>query len=530
MAKVKGNLAVEARERQLYEIKPSAQNKSSKLRIAAYIRVSSSSEEQLESFAAQQTHYQQMAASRADWDLVDIYADEGITGTSMKKRGDFLRLLADCKRGLIDQVVVKSVSRFARNAKECLLAIRELKALNVSVYFEEQQIDTRIATSEMMTAVFASLAQAESESISKNMRWSYQVRMKKGEFSTCQAPLGYKLAGNRLEVCEDEAKVVRYIFDLYLAGVNTKLIAKQLSEEGYHPPKGAKEWSTSTVRYILRNEKYIGDSHLQKSYASDTYPPCTIINHGEKPQYYVYNSHEAIVTEKQFQRANRLNKMRGAERARDSSKTHTLSKKIYCGQCGTLFKRKSNRNYVTWVCRKHDEDKETCTLKCVPEDEIIKAFLRVHYKIKSNGSRLLKDFITKLQKAHERKFLWAPEVIELNNQIAEILSQNHTLAELRQQGLVDPDIFIAQSSALAEQLRTLKLQKEKMIEADADLTIEKTKEIISTLDHSPEFLEEFDEKLFSELIEKIIVDSGNQIRFRLTNGLELREHVERTNG
>ena len=190
--KTDGSLALNTVPR-IITIPAAEQSGPQRLRVAAYCRVSSDSADQLNSFAAQNAYYTALIAENPDWELVDIYADRGITGTSADKREDFQRLLADCKRGRIDKILVKSISRFARNTKDCLKATRELKEIGVGVCFEEQNIDTSRVSGEMMTAIFAALAQKESESISENMRMSYKRRMERGEFLTCKAPFGYRL-------------------------------------------------------------------------------------------------------------------------------------------------------------------------------------------------------------------------------------------------------------------------------------------------------------------------------------------------
>ena len=201
------------------------------LRVAAYTRVSSDSDDQLNSFAAQNRYYAELISGKAEWRMVDIYADEGITGTSAAKREDFQRMMADCRRGLIDQILVKSISRFARNTKDCLEAVRELKELGVNVRFEREGIDTANVSSELITAIYAAFAQKESESISGNMRWSYQRRMESGEFNTCRAPWGFRLDGKSLAVHEEEAEIVRRIFLEYLSGRNPREIAEILNAE-----------------------------------------------------------------------------------------------------------------------------------------------------------------------------------------------------------------------------------------------------------------------------------------------------------
>ena len=217
---VDGATALAEKQPRVIKIEPTERPQNVRLRVAAYTRVSSDSEDQLNSFAAQNRYYTELISSKAEWRMVDIYADEGITGTSVAKRDDFQRMMADCRRGLIDQILVKSISRFARNTKDCLQNIRELKELGVNVRFEREGIDTVNVSSELITAIYAAFAQKESESISGNMRWSYQRRMESGEFNTCKAPWGFRLDGRKLKVYEPEADIVQRIFREYLSGKN----------------------------------------------------------------------------------------------------------------------------------------------------------------------------------------------------------------------------------------------------------------------------------------------------------------------
>lgn len=208
----KGNLALRNNAPRVIVINPAKKPESIKLRVAAYARVSSASEDQLNSFAAQNRYYTKLISEQENWSLVDVYADKGITGTSAEKRGDFQRLMSDCRRGLIDRVLVKSISRFARNTKECLEAVRELKTLGVSVCFEKEHIDTGTMSGEMVAALFATFAQAESQSISSNMRWSYQKRMQSGTFVPSRQPFGYRLVEKKIVVDLPKAKFVCEIF------------------------------------------------------------------------------------------------------------------------------------------------------------------------------------------------------------------------------------------------------------------------------------------------------------------------------
>ena len=297
-----GNLALQKKAPHVITIEATEIPQDIQLRVAAYARVSTSSEDQLNSFAAQSKYYTTLISSNENWKMVDLYADEGITGTSAEKRGDFQRLMADCRRGLVDRVLVKSISRFARNTKECLEAIRELKALGISVCFEKEHIDTATLSGEMITTIFASIAQGESESTSRNMRLGLKMRMMNGEFNTCFAPYGYRLENHKLTIIPEEASVVQRIFSEYLNGKTSRTIARELNAER---PRN-RPWRRELIEYILKNERYAGNALLQKRYSTDTFPPQQKRNKGEREMYFVQNSNDAIVDLEIFERVQRL--------------------------------------------------------------------------------------------------------------------------------------------------------------------------------------------------------------------------------
>ena len=491
------------------------------MNIAAYCRVSTDKEDQLNSFAAQQSYYNDYIRKHDNWQLAEIYADEGITGTSAKKRKDFQRLLADCRNGRIDKVLVKSISRFARNTTECLEAVRELKSLGISIFFEEHNIDTKMVSSEMLTAVIASCAQAESESISRNMRWSVQKRMESGTFNTCRAATGFRLSEDGLRIAPEEAPVIYGIFADYLQGKNSREIAERLNAENVL----GRVWNRKLVDYILTNERYAGNAILQKKYRTESIPRIKKPNLGERPMYFVQNSNPAIVTQEMFDRAAQLRSSRRNETCNMGARP--FAKKLSCGCCGSLFRSKRIDDTWYWVCRKHEEPKALCEMPPVPENEIKAAFLRLYYTLKHNAVVL--DFYVKhLILVRNRQMLWSPAVIELNKEISDILDQSHTLSLLNRQGMVDPDIFITKNNQLAEQLRQAKQQKIRLQELESSETIDATRQTQEALLAGPEILDAFDEELFCELIDRITVQSNTQVRFRLKNGLELTESMERT--
>ena len=525
---VDGTTALAEKQPRVIKIEPAERPQNVRLRVAAYTRVSSDSEDQLNSFAAQNRYYTELISGKAEWRMVDIYADEGITGTSVAKRDDFQRMMADCRRGLIDQILVKSISRFARNTKDCLQNIRELKELGINVRFEREGIDTVNVSSELITAIYAAFAQKESESISDNMRWSYQRRMESGTFLPSSMAYGYRLDGKKIVIDPEAALVVSRIFQWYLSGVNKTEIAKRLNEEGV-PSGQQKQWYAAAVRYILTNEKYTGDSLWQKTYTSHTLPATRYKNTGEYEQFYAMGTHPPIISKEAFEQAQQLAQKRKSTYGKKLRREpYPLSQKISCGHCGSSYRRKEQVSSAYWCCRKHDTSVKDCPIAPVAEESLYGAFCRLYYKLKHQSIPILEQMLTSLQLIRNRKMLWSPDIVALNKRISDLSSQNQTLAFLKQQGLVDPDIFIAKTNELTKQLRQVKLEKEKLMDAESDMTALQTRNLIDILEGGPEFLDSFDAELFGELVEKIIIESNDSVRFCLKNGLELRESIERT--
>lgn len=268
-----------------------------KLRVAAYARVSSDSEDQVNSYIAQVDFYTKHIAGKEDWEMVDIYADEGISGLEARNRDDFNRMMADCREGKIDRVLCKSISRFARNTQEYIQFVRELLRLGISIHFEKENIDTGKMTSEQVAQIYGAFAQMESTNHSSNMRFSVRMRMEKGLFVPSSVPYGYRLAGRDLEIIPEEAEVVRRIFSAYLSGQGKDDIARELNQLGVDRGRNREKWHPSTVAYILTNISYTGDMIWQKSCATDTIPFRQVRNLGQKPRYFVEHSHPAIADE-----------------------------------------------------------------------------------------------------------------------------------------------------------------------------------------------------------------------------------------
>jgi len=523
-----GNLALE--QKNVIVIEAARKPEDQKLRVAAYCRVSSDSSDQLNSFTAQLNYYTALISSKEAWTLVDLYADEGRSGTSAEKRPDFQRLLSDCRRGRVDKILVKSISRFARNTRDCLETVRELKSIGVGVCFEEQNIDTSRMSGELLTSLFAAIAQKESESISANMRWSYQQRMKSGTFLPAAVPFGYVIRDKRIVVNEERAGIVRRIFTSYLAGQSMEEIASQLNRENVPVRLGIehRRWMHTAISYILSNERYIGDSLWQKSYSTDTLPARKVKNRGEREQYYAEGTHPPIIDRETFLAAQDLKRRRKEQHGVCQRQPDPLQQKIICSMCGALYRKKVRRGKTFWVCYRHDRGRESCPSGRIPEEEIHAAFLRLYHKLRLHGEPILKQLLSDLQAVRERRMLWRKDIVELNNKIADISDQDRMLADMNRCGLVDPDIFISQSNELARQLRAAKQEKERLLGSEGDDAIPRTRELMETLETLPEFLPAFDGEIFTDLVDRITAEADGTLRFRLKNGLELTETTERS--
>ena len=523
-----GNLALE--QQRVIVIPAHDEIVARKLRVAAYARVSSSSEDQLNSYRVQNQYYSELISSNPDWEMVDIYADEGITGTSVEKREDFQRMMQDCRKGKIDRILVKSISRFARNTKDCLATVRELKELGVSILFEEQSIDTSKVSSEMVTAIMASLAQKGSESISSNVRWGVQKRMLDGTFISSSVPYGYELWHGQLRILPSEAQFVKWIFQAYLSGLNAQSIAEQMNQAyALLGAEDTRKWYNTTILYILSNERYIGDSLWQKTYATDSLPTRQIKNTGGKIQYYAEHTHTAIIDKETYSAVQRLREKRKLDvKYNDDYQPNILKKRILCANCKVPFQRKLRSGETKWMCRVHNNNKDDCPIFPMEESAIHTAFCRLYYKLKHHGGPIFTQMLSNLQKIRYSRMLWSEDVISLNKKISDILSQVQFLTQLQQAGGVDPDTFISSNNKLNEQLRRLKQEKVRLLDTDSDDLADRTRDLMDALEDGPDFLDGFDAELFDALVEKIIVDSNECLRFRLKNGLELTEQIERT--
>ena len=506
-------------------IDPIAQEKT-KLRVAAYARVSSDSADQLNSYLAQVDYYTRHIGENPDWELADIYADEGISGLDTRKRDEFNRMLADCRAGKIDRILVKSMSRFARNTRDSLHFMRELMRLGVTIKFEKENIDTGRLSSEQTAAIYAAFAQMESTGHSSNMRLSVRMRMEKGIFTPSSMPYGYRLNGLEPEIIPEEAEVVRYIFSSALLGLGRKNIARELNELGVERGHGRMVWHHTTVHYILTNSFYTGESIWQKFCTTDTLPFQKIKNKGQQPKYHVEDDHPAIVSREDFQRVQELIAQRREQFYEGASPSRSpYIGKLYCGKCGSRLRRKTCNGKIYWDCYRHNAGKEQCSSRQISEEMLTAAILRLHNKLILHGQEILQPLLDQLREVRKRELRSNSKLSDIDKEIANISGQNLVLTRLKNKECIDSALALSQADELGRKLRDLRRLRRKVLEAaDGDEQIQDTEAMLDYLDGAP-WLDEVTPDLFENLVERIAVVSAEEVRFRLLNGLELTERL-----
>ena len=382
------------------------------LRVAAYCRVSTDSEDQLNSYKAQVAYYTDHINKNPKWIFAGIYADEGITGTSAKKRDSFMRMISDCKKGKIDLILTKSVSRFSRNTVDSLNYVRMLKAMNIGVIFEEQSLDTLEESSEMYLGIYSVIAQSESENMSANIRWGINQRMKSGTYAFRYNILGYRKGEDgQPEIVPEEADIIRKIFNMYIEGLSVRQICQKLEANGVKTKSGKSVWDGKIIRDVLQNEKYVGDLLLQKTFRSDCITRKVKKNNGELPKYLVSNNHPAIIDRETFKFV-QYEISRRASKRKTSDKTITelgkytnkyaLSERLICGECGSSYRRRSAKcrgeTRVYWRClNRIEHGKEVCGKSVgVEEWKLHKAICDALSSILPNRNEIYNSIISTL--------------------------------------------------------------------------------------------------------------------------------------
>ena len=377
-----------------------------KLRVAAYARVSSSKDAMLHSLSAHVSYYNKYISSHDDWEFVGIYADEGISGTK-EDRDEFQRMINDCRSGKIDLILTKAISRFARNTMTMLEIVRELKNLNVDVFFEEQNLHSISSDGEMVLTLLASVAQEEARSVSENQKWRIRKDFEKGLIWGGNSAYGYRIINKKMVIIPEEAKLVKRIFQLYIGGLGFQKISKLLNDEGV-PSMHAKRWNKQSLQQIIANINYTGDLLLQKTYNENYLTKKTKINRGELDQFFVENDHEAIITRDEYYAALEIRRKRVEYFKLNNFKVHTypLTGFVRCGNCGKNYNHKRTRYTEKWSCVTYQNiGKAECDAKSVPDVELTRITLEV-LNIKELDRDLIEDKLEFIEVLKNNKLLY----------------------------------------------------------------------------------------------------------------------------
>ena len=509
---------------QITRIDPIAKQQKPILRVAAYCRVSTNSADQQNSYARQLDAYKSMIEKRPDWTLVDIFADEGISGTSSEKRTDFLRMIKMCELRQIDLIITKSVSRFARNVKEALEYVRKLKLLGVAVMFEKEGINTQSMADEMLLNTFAAIAQEESVSISKNIRFSVRKKMAKGDYMNSTVPFGFIWEEKKPVPYAPEAKVVRQIFDWYLGGYSTTRIARELNERGVPTKTGTNIWRPSRIAAVIRNEKYMGDTMCQKKYTTE-FPFKQKVNRGEENRYYSTDTHEAIVSREVFEAANALmDKRAEASAPKGETKKYAFTGKLFCAECGSVMSRKVQGGRERWICRTHLEDSSKCNAHYVQTDRIEDGFISIVNNLRFGGN-VLSSVEGQLIQTIQQLKMNDSESIATNKETAELNGQILMLEQLRAKGYLASDVYQSRYRELSSKLSGLKAKKLSSTAMVLEETLKNIRKLKNRIEEIDDPLSVFDPGLFNDVVVSGTVSEQDELTIEFIGGLKFKELI-----
>ena len=515
------------------------------LRVAAYCRVSTKEEEQASSYEAQCEYYTDKIMSNKEWTMAGIFADEGITGTSTKKRTEFLRMIRQCKQKKIDLILTKSIQRFARNTLDCINYTRILRQLGIGVLFEKENINSLPADSEFMITMYGAMAQSESESISGNIRRGRQMHANVGTLKVpCHRLYGYKKDENeKFCIIPEQAEVVREIYERYKNGASLRNLKDWLESNHIKTVLGTEEWSVSAIKGILTNEKYCGDVLLQKTFCTDVISKKIVKNIGQMTQYYMPDHHEGIVSKEKYQAVQAEMARRGALRSPSKqavtgrscyTSKYALSDRLFCGECGTLYRRKT-RNikgniYHEWRCISRLENgKKYChespTLREIPLQNAILAAIN---SVMSNKPALL-DLI---------KNAVSLELLPVQGQTMSLADIEHRLAQLDEQfqrllaeaiDTEDKEACNAQFVEILAEQTALKKQREKVLQSstDANCVCTRMKQAEQAIENTASTITEWSENAVRQIVERVTVLSADEILVQINGGTEIKQRLER---
>ena len=517
-------------------------NENTLLRVAAYCRVSTDSEDQLESYKAQVAYYTDAIAKNPRWRFVDIYADEGITGTIAQKRDNFMRMIRDCEKGKIDLILTKSVARFARNTVDSLNYVRRLRAKGIGVYFEEQCLDSLKADSEMLIGIHSVLAQAESENISANVRWGIQQRMRTGTYKFRYNLLGYKKGENgEPEIVPEEAEIVRKIYQLYLDGCSLDQIKTYLESHHYLTFQGKSTWNKGVIQEMLVNERYCGDMLLQKTFVENCITKKAKKNRGELAKYLISNNHPAIIDREQFKlvqlgMARRGNKRKVSEKSITEQGKYSgkfaLTELLVCGECGSPYRRitwvKKGISRKVWRCFSRIENGTQYCAHSISVEEaklqqtICRALRRTLQYEREAYDLILSNLSYGVTGLDETLDIFAIE-----RQIEELKKRIEENIQLADKTEGDPQKYYEVIRYMSDQIVALNnrlvMAKEKL-DSDEKISLE-IQRIKECLENETIF-SKYDDRIIRRLVEYIRVMADNRIIIVLKGGFQIEEELK----
>ena len=496
-----------------------------KRKVAGYARVSIDNEEQLTSYTAQVEYYTSYIKDKLDWEFVNVYTDEGISGTNTSKRDGFNNMIKDALNGKIDLIITKSVSRFARNTVDSLTTVRKLKDKGIEIYFEKENIWTLDSKGELLITIMSSLAQEESRSISENVKWGHRKRFTDGQvYMPFKNFLGYERGENGEPVVnEEQAKLVRRIYKMFLEGRTAHSIAKKLSEENIKTPGGKDRWQSGTINSILKNERYKGDALLQKNFTPDFLTKKQKKNEGEVQQYYVENSHEGIISKEVFEMVQQELEKRSTSKNRYSG-VSIFSSKIKCMECGNFYGSKvwhSNSKYrkVIYQCNHKFKEDNKCSTPNLDEDGIKKLFVKAMNQIILNKDDIIKnieainDLIFNNEKLIEQKDVKSRKLTKLVEEMQRMININATTISNQEE-------YQNKYSKLMNEYEKIRSDYEN-IEKEVTEKVSKAERFnsfIKTLKKQEILITKFDDNLWGSLLDIVEVKNKDNIEFVFKDG------------
>lgn len=501
-----------------------------KTRVAAYARVSTDSNEQLASLEAQKAYYDSYIKSKPEWEYAGLYYDEGVSGTKKDKRDGLLGMLEDCRKGKIDFIIVKSISRLARNTVDTLMIVRELYDLGIFMYFEKENINTSKMSGELLLTILSGIAESESKSISKNEKWAIQKRFEQGTFVIGCPPYGYVNNKGVMEIVPEEAEIVKRIFSLFLSGNGSYSIARTLNEEGIVTKRNGR-WTSNTIVGILKNEKYTGDVLYQKTYTDEHFNRHKNCD-GEREQYYVKDHHEPIISHEDFELAQELRKHNCTEKNVESrsgkyGKRYLFSGRIICGDCGASWKRrihhsKAKGEYIAYACQGHIEDKKTCSIKYIREETFCSAFCTVMNKLTAGMDIVLRPLAENMKVIDDEEV--KKKIFEIDRKLEKNEAQKKKLNGLLIKQYIDREVYTAQAEKITTEDAKLKEERESYMRT-MNCGTEKAEAVDELIRYTGRHkgMTEFDEEIFDRFVDHIIVINRNELDFVFRCGLALKE-------